>query len=356
MKLIKAKCPSCKEIITVDGDSDSTKCEFCGDKISIKEAIVEFLTSGEKVKDIDKKEKVKKVEEEKKIVEEEIELEIEPEVVEKPKVDKQKKKFSKSKSSSEVEKYIQQADSYLYGFDYDKAYDYYVKVLEIDEDNKYADFRTSYINLSHNMSSKDKLMSTYEKLMDLDYCYDHEGHISKDLVSFRLEFLDVLVTHSNDRHEYLTTNKDCSLDEVKNIFNMWYLYLYLFENILNEEDTNKKIREKVLKYVVDLIYYLQSVYRYCDESSNYGPTHRDFQDLNNYDTLDQKRVKYSNELLAIDPSYRSSLKNPVVKKSNTSLKRSYSIPLNYFKEGFKHAWWVLVACIFYSLLHYFFGI
>ena len=45
MRLIEAKCPKCKEVITVDGDSDSTKCDKCGDRIDIKDAIIEMMMS-----------------------------------------------------------------------------------------------------------------------------------------------------------------------------------------------------------------------------------------------------------------------------------------------------------------------
>lgn len=91
MKLIDAKCPKCKELIEVDGDSESTKCNHCGEKIEVKDALVEKMISISN--DKDKKEKIndkvdeeiisrKEIEEDTSKEEEELEEVVETEITE----------------------------------------------------------------------------------------------------------------------------------------------------------------------------------------------------------------------------------------------------------------------------------
>ncbi len=342
MKLIKVKCPSCKEIITVDGDSDSTKCEECGDKISIKDAIVEMMMS--KADEVEEPEELEIEEEQPEEEQPEIEESIEEEVEEKP-----KKKSSKSKKSIGAQKYILQGDSCFDGKDYDKAYDCYVEALNVTEDDSYAEYRLSLINLFHNMSNKNKLMSAYDKLLEVDYYLDDNGKTINDTTKLKLEFFEFLFEHCKDKYDELVSVNNNDINYIKRIFNLWYLYLYLFENVVQEEDLDQKIYKKVLLYIVDLIYYLQSVYRYHDETGNFGAVDRDFQDTNNYDNLEQKRNKYSKLLLDIDPSCQRLIKKPVEKKTKSSLNRSYmagvGIVKESFKEGFSYLLWGIIGLI-----------
>ena len=316
MKLIEAKCPKCKELITVDGDSDSTRCDYCGEKIDVKEALVEKMmddsSSKPKKKTTMKKEAEEEIEEE---PEKEEETEVEEEVVEEePEAapEPKKRKSSKKVNKEEFEKNLAEAERLFNAKNYKNALNYYVAALELNPNDKYCEYRKCFIDYYYDINNKDVLYTAYDALFEVDYCFDENGNKTDDVTILEKKFFSFVYELAFLIRDIIKKRKQ-SIDNIKIYFNTWYSYLYMFENYC-EEDIPNETREKTLTYIIGIIDLL---------SGTYYSFLKSFRDYGNLSLLSQKRKEYVEELAKINPNYEQSIKDTTKETNihNTNVKK-----------------------------------
>ncbi len=317
MKIIEAKCPKCKEIIKVDADSDSTKCEFCKEKIDVKDALLEKMLDESSTKK-DKKPNKKKVEEKQQEEIEEVEEEVKASKPEK------RKEYTKAGFNEELSK----AEKYFNNKSFADAATCYQSALNINSKDKYCKFMYYYSLFRANRLDLDSLKAAYEEMFELDYYIDGYGEKNFQVVDFQEEFISVVYRQAYTMHESIKGHTVAKLERVKSYFNAWYTYLYLFE-CLNSEDLDNQFKEKTLVFIIKIIDYLSETY-YCGEN---GKTR--FKDVSNLDTLKEKKTKYINQLKSINANYTESISRinkEIIRTANTIKKDKFN-SLS-FKEKF----------------------
>ena len=364
MKLIEAKCPKCKKVITVDGDSDSTKCEFCGEKIDVKEALVELMTASfvdednkqpeSEKPEIDEKEEIKEIEAEDE--EEEYENEEDEEDFDGnddiEEIDEPKKTTTKKPSSrrGKFDDYLFKAEEHLKNKEYDEARDDYSEALKINEKDTYCKFRINYTKFCQHRLDKNIVMDCYDTLLDLEYFIDEDGNKNDNVILMENEFTAYVYRQAYLIHESIRGKTGTSLENVKKYLNALYAYLYMYEQYISNEVT-KSLREKILVYIIKIIDYLTETY-YCGTK---GKTK--FRDTNNLDKLNVKKKKYIAELSKINPSYNQSISKiagEVHDTANKIINSNKKISDKFVEFYWEHKWfqivfWVLLAILFWII-------
>ena len=357
MKLIEAKCPKCKEIIEVDGDSETTKCNQCGEKIDVKEALIEKMVSKKEDEKDNEKEKIetsKEIKEVKDEISEELEQEevieteeieddypndedddddekieededlddddddedddeddddeeefdedIEQEkiVEEKSNLETEKKQSAKKKLSKdkieEKDELLIEADKLLKERKEKEAYDIYRSALDIDPSDSYCRYRINYILLRNDFYNKEKLNDLYESILKVDYCFDETGNKTDDISIVHEEFADCIVTVAWLIRKQIYDNGSQSFDTFKKKFNILYSILYVLEKFA-KEDLDEEVQAKVYIYILVIINYLKDKYYYRAKYTT------SFQDKEHLETLKSKHSKYKGKLAKINPYY-----------------------------------------------------
>ena len=388
MKLIEAKCPKCKELIEVDGDSETSKCNHCGEKIDVKDALVEKMMSEQKkeekkIVEIAKEEEIvdevedteETTEEEKEEVistkksikkiintideededlddddddyddddydddddddEEEFDEDIEQEkiVEEKSNIETEKKQSAKKKLSKdkieEKDELLIEADKLLKERKEKEAYDIYRSALDIDPSDSYCRYRINYILLRNDFYNKEKLNDLYESILKVDYCFDETGNKTDDISIVHEEFADCIVTVAWLIRKQIYDNGSQSFDTFKKKFNILYSILYVLEKFA-KEDLDEEVQAKVYIYILVIINYLKDKYYYRAKYTT------SFQDKEHLETLKSKHSKYKGKLAKINPYYEKNylkifskildkIKNPYHKEALEEKKNSKSI-------------------------------
>ena len=362
MKLIEAKCPKCKEIITVDGDSDSTKCDFCGEKIDVKEALVAKLmnestdkpkkkTTKKIPKKEVKKEEVEEVEEEVEEIEEE-EPEKEEEVIpEEPEEEESEEESEDEEESEEDEEseeesdeeepeekikddvesikdatfdeVLSEAEKLWKDEKYAIAYDYYVKASKIKPKDKFCKFRVNLAYWGKDLFEKERLMKTYESLLDVDYCFDENGNKTDKVEILQKEFALFVYNQAQIESNKFKREVLNPTQNVKTTFNGWYSFLYMYE-LFYQEDVKNEVKEKIVLYILSLIDLLMGKYNTRDGK---------FEDLNNRESLLNKKEFYLQELNKINPSisYKDTVTKEIKKNTKEFVKKKgdFSYKLGY---------------------------
>ena len=266
MKLVAAKCPNCRANIDVDKNSDKTVCEYCGSKIIVEEAIATYK------------------------------LEISGNV--------------EVSNATSFSKLLKLAERLLKDDQLDQALEKYNKALELDPDDTYVDYRIAFVRFLKNKNMKDCLDYALKKIKNVKYSFI-DGEKEDDVSPLYRELIDIVYNEAKKIFNSAKNNKSSSLSEIQGSLIIIYNYLAFFENFNKIIDKESKLKERVLVYILDIIYYGTYVYTYV----SLGDTYK-YQDKENTDALQQRKSKYYEELIAINPAYKDSL-NYEVKNKNT---------------------------------------
>ena len=290
MKLIEAKCPKCKELIKVDGDSDTTKCDYCGEKIEVKEALLEIMlgetkkaTNKETVEVVEEtaEENMEELEEEQQTEieettdglsvddededdeddeddeedeeedddeeDEEDEVELEEEstedfeeenvVVEKPEPKKEAKVIKRLTKEKRIEKdkLLLDAEKKLNAENYDEAYQSYKSALEIDPSDTYCKYRVNYISFLTDYINKGKLEKLYESVFDVDYCLDEHMNKTNYISIIQNDFVNCMIATSYAVYFDIAFYSRQTFEHLKKYYSIWFSMLYVLEKFAKED-------------------------------------------------------------------------------------------------------------------------
>lgn len=249
MKLVKAKCPSCGADIEVDKNSDSTKCDYCGSKIIVEDAI---NINAIEIKNLPK-----------------------------------------------LEGYLKNGDREYKNYDYEEALNYYNKAIDLDPDNllvvlrvgickstttTYNKFATTYaINALKNVLKEEKDEAKAKKYITETYaCIFKLEQLARNTWSSVNQYEVINITNHNER-----LNK-CLL-----------AYEYLFE-VAKTKEFKITIVNRMINIICELL--APKKYYTFNRANGNRIVKRYNIDYNFTNILNQKYQKYVNELYTLDPS------------------------------------------------------
>ncbi len=350
MKLIEAKCPKCKELIKVDGDSDTTKCDYCGEKIEVKEALLEIMlgetkkaTNKDTVKETVEESLEEQEEEQQQEIEEttddlsvddededdeddeededdddeedqedeEDEVELEEEstedfdeenvVLEKPEPKKEEKVTKRITKEKRIEKdkLLLEAEKLLKANNYDESYKLYQSALEIDPSDTYCKYRVNYISFLKDYINKEKLEKLYESVFDVDYCLDEHMNKTNYISIIQNDFVNCMIATSYAVYFDIAFYSRQTFEHLKKYYSIWFSMLYVLEKFA-KEDIDGEVKVKIYNCILVIIEYLNNKYEYRDGRQ------RKYRNEEHRDVLNKKREKYINKLEDINPSYAKS--------------------------------------------------
>ncbi len=268
MKLVKAICPSCGANIDVDKNSDKTKCEYCGSKIIVEDAIAKFKLN----------------------VSGSIEI----------------------KNLPKIEGYLKIGERQYKNYEYKEALESYKKALELDPDNALVVLRVGLCKSTLTTYNKFETNYAINALKDALKIETDDDKIKKYITEtyaciFKLENLarntwnsvnEYLINNINNHHERL--NK-CLI-----------AYEYLFTIV-----KTKEFKITILNKIITIIKEILTPKKYTSyNKSNGNKNIKPYTiDLNFRNILNQKYQKYMNELQVLDPSQFQN-HNIIVNKTN----------------------------------------
>ena len=302
MKLIAARCPNCGADIEVDKNSDTTKCEYCNKKIIVDDAVAKYK----------------------------LELSGSVEV----------------SNSTNFTKLLKLAERFLSEKQYDQALEKYNKAIELEPDDTFVDYRISYIKFLKNVKNVDSLNYAYKKLLSLDHSLDENFKKQDDTFPLYEEFFNSLYNITKNTYNIAKDTKRNDLDLIKGSINMMYKYISYFELCYAIPDIPVSLKEHLLVYILDTIYYLSSVYEYI-----YGQKHY-YQDTEHINILKDNKEKYYNELIALNPSYKDVL-NYKIKKINLFIyNHFFGSPTGFVTGVINLILLIIAALMFISFVFY----
>lgn len=209
MKLVAARCPNCNANLDVNPNNETMKCQYCGGAILIDDAIAKYKLEISGVVEV--------------------------------------------KNLPRIDNYLKIADRHYNLKEYDNAYKNYVKIIELDPNNKiallrygicktllnnYIDFSLDYLNNSFNevvkLATDDK---TYEKYIE-SYVRETTYTIDESLYALRKYY-----------NSYVVNGSDLIQIQSKLLS-----IVYCYETVLEHADKERiHIIEQLISVIKDII-------------------------------------------------------------------------------------------------------